>query len=383
MPRIGQFKQPDGDRLSDRVAIALLTRTYPPELVDRAVTESGSSGRRQRLLPPRLVVYFVLAMCLFVDKGYQEVARMLTQGLSWAGLGAEPSQVPTAAAISRARVKLGAAPLKALFEQAVKSSGVELTTDESYGRRRLLMVDDMTFDVPDSEENVMCFGHSTARAVGPSELPQVRVMALVEYATRAIVHAAAGPPANVADSTPADDLFTALRPTDLLVADHALVHTAQWAAAVARGADLLCPVGPEIALPIGRELPDGSHLSDLADAYGNHITAGHSRVRVISYTGGRSARLERHRLITSIVDHETAPAAELAALYSDRCEAESPLRDLKTRQMGRIETLRSRTPECVEQEIWGHLLVHHAIGPLLPTAPGSRTSDEWHGRLFR
>ena len=84
MPRPGQVKPETDERLSDRIAVGLLTRTFPPELVDRVVAESGRSGQRTRLLPPRVVVYFVLAMCLFSGQGYEEVARLLTQGLTWA-----------------------------------------------------------------------------------------------------------------------------------------------------------------------------------------------------------------------------------------------------------------------------------------------------------
>lgn len=118
MPRPGQVKPETDERLSDRIAIGLLTRTFPPELVDRIVEESGRSGQRHRLLPPRVVVYFVLAMCLFSGKGYEEVVRLLTEGLAWARRWSGSWQVPTTAAISRARVKLGPEPLKALFEQS-------------------------------------------------------------------------------------------------------------------------------------------------------------------------------------------------------------------------------------------------------------------------
>src|SRR4051794_41513044 len=82
-----------GERLSDRIAIGLLTSTFPPELVDRVVAEAGRTQQRSRLLPARVVVYFVLAMCLFFGQGYEEVARLLSEGLgggrrSWRGAAA-------------------------------------------------------------------------------------------------------------------------------------------------------------------------------------------------------------------------------------------------------------------------------------------------------
>jgi hypothetical protein len=83
MPRPGQTKPDTDARLSDRIAIGLLTRTFPPGLVDQVITQTGRTGQRNRLLPPRVVVYFVLAMCLFTGQGYEEVARLLTEG--WPG----------------------------------------------------------------------------------------------------------------------------------------------------------------------------------------------------------------------------------------------------------------------------------------------------------
>ena len=80
MARAGQVKA-TGDRLTDRVAIGVLTRSFPSSLVDSVLEQTGRVEQRSRLLPSRLVVYFVLAMCLFAGQGYEEVARLLTDGL--------------------------------------------------------------------------------------------------------------------------------------------------------------------------------------------------------------------------------------------------------------------------------------------------------------
>ncbi|WP_432068882.1 transposase domain-containing protein [Streptomyces sp. C10-9-1] len=141
MPRPGQVKPETDERLSDRIAVGLLTRTFPPELVDRVIAESGRSGQRTRLLPPRVMVYFVLAMCLFSGQGYEEVARLLTQGLTWAKRWSGAWQVPTTAAISRARVKLGPEPLEALFAEVARPLATEETRGARYGRWRLVAVD--------------------------------------------------------------------------------------------------------------------------------------------------------------------------------------------------------------------------------------------------
>jgi hypothetical protein len=90
MGRARQVKSPAGERLSDRIAIGVLTRVFPPGLVDEVIEQTGRGEQRTRLLPTRVVVYFVLAMCLFFGQGYEEVARLLGEGLE-PGARAAPS----------------------------------------------------------------------------------------------------------------------------------------------------------------------------------------------------------------------------------------------------------------------------------------------------
>ncbi|MDH6130609.1 IS4 family transposase [Kitasatospora sp. GP82] len=369
MPRPGQVKPSTDERLSDRIAIGLLTRTFPPELVDRIVEECGRTGQRQRLLPPRVVVYFVLAMCLFSGQGYEEVARLLTEGLAWARRWSGSWQVPTTAAISRARLKLGPEVLKALFEQTAGPVATEATAGAWYGRWRLMAIDGTTFDVPDSEENDARFGRPKTHRGERSAFPQVRVVALAECGTHAITHATLGPFAT-AESVLARELFDVLGPDDLLMADRGFAGLEQWRAAAAGGADLLWRIKSNAVLPVRQELPDGSYLSDIAAA-GDRKRADAAVVRVIEYTlddPGRPQHTAPYRLITTILDHESAPAMELAARYNERWEIETALDELKTHQRGPAQVLRSRSPEGVEQEVWGHLLVHHAIRSLMHTA---------------
>ncbi|MEV7395477.1 MULTISPECIES: IS4 family transposase [unclassified Streptomyces] len=377
MPRPGQVKPESDERLSDRIAIGLLTRTFPPELVDRIVAESGKTGQRQRLLPPRVVVYFVLAMCLFSGQGYEEVARLLTEGLAWARRWSGSWQVPTTAAISRARVRLGPQPLKALFEHVAGPVATETTPGAWYRSWRLMAVDGTTFDVPDSDENGARFGRAKTHRGERSAFPQVRVVALAECGTHAITHATLGP-FTTAESVLAHELFPALGPGDLLMADRGFAGLAQWRAALAGGADLLWRIKSTAVLPVRRELPDGSYLSDIVAAKDHRKRIDPSVVRVIEYTlddPGRPVQSAPYRLITTILDHEAAPATELAALYNQRWEIETALDELKTHQRGPAEVLRSRSPDGVEQEVWAHLLVHHAIRQLMHIAAGDVDTD--------
>ncbi|MEY9937600.1 IS4 family transposase [Streptacidiphilus sp. MAP5-3] len=377
MPRPGQVKPETDERLSDRIAIGLLTRTFPPDVVDRIVESCGKSGKRNRLLPPRVVVYFVLAMCLFSGQGYEEVARLLTEGLAWARRWSGSWQVPTTAAISRARVKLGPEPLKALFEQTAKPMANESTAGAWYGRWRLMAVDGTTFDVPDSEENDARFGRPKTHRGERTAFPQVRVVALAECGTHAITRAALGP-FITAESVLARELFDAVGPGDLLMADRGFAGLDQWRAASAGGADLLWRIKATAVLPVREELPDGSYLSDIVAARDHRKRTDPTVVRVIEYTlddPGRPQYPAPYRLITTILDHEEAPASELAALYQERWEIETTLDELKTHQRGPATVLRSRSPDGVEQEVWAHLLVHHAIRQLMHTAAQDLGSD--------
>src|SRR4029453_9036019 len=109
MPRGGQTRPPVVPRLPDRIAIGVLTRTFPPELVDRVIAKTGKAEQRQRLLPARVVVYYTLAMCLFAQVGYEEVMRLLVEGLAWARRWRGSWQGPDKSSIARARARLGPA----------------------------------------------------------------------------------------------------------------------------------------------------------------------------------------------------------------------------------------------------------------------------------
>jgi hypothetical protein len=118
VPRSGWVKPQTDQRLSDHISLGVLTRVFPPELVDRVVAESGRAEVRHRLLPARVVVYYVLALALFSSAPYEEVMRNLVEGLSWSSGWRRAWRVPTKAALFKARSRLGAEPLRALFAAA-------------------------------------------------------------------------------------------------------------------------------------------------------------------------------------------------------------------------------------------------------------------------
>nr|WP_095875352.1 IS4 family transposase [Streptomyces sp. TLI_235] len=366
VPRPGQVKSPVADRLSDRIALGVLTRAFPPELVDEVVAECGRVEQRHRLLPARVVVYFVLAMCLFFGQGYEEVARLLVQGLEHEGRWAKAWRVPTTAAIGRARLRLGPEPLRALFARVCRPVAVARTQGAWYRNWRLVAVDGTVFDLPDTAANAEFFGRpGTSRGQGRSAYPQARVAALAECGTHTLFAAEIGP-LSVHETVLAERLFPALTEGMLLLADRGFCGLDLWRAAKAGGADLLWRVRSVAVLPVVETLEDGSYLSEIVAARDHYRREDPERVRVVEYTLGGDGTV--YRLITSILDPLEAPAAELAALYAERWEIENTLDEIKTHQGGPHLVLRSQHPRGVEQEMFAFLLVHHALRDLMHQA---------------
>ncbi|MFI1868899.1 IS4 family transposase [Streptomyces jumonjinensis] len=375
MPRPGQVKSSSGDRLSDRIALGVLTRVFPPELVDEVIEQCGRVEQRRRLLPARVVVYFVLAMCLFSGQGYEEVARLLTQGLERARQWEGSWRVPCTAAIGRARLRLGPEPLRELFARVCRPVAAGETAGAWYRGLRLVAVDGTTFDLPDTEANAGFFGRpGSGRGQGRGAWPQARVAVLAECGTHAVFAAATSPLATSEQSL-VPRLLPALEPGMLLLADRGVTGFELWRNASATGADLLWRVRRNVVLPVLTPLGDGSCLSEIVARDDRCRRACPIRVRVIEYTLADGPDATVYRLITTLLDPKAAPAAELAALYAQRWEIETTLDEIKTHQGGPGLVLRSRHPAGVEQEIHGILLVHHALRDLMHHAARDEGCD--------
>jgi hypothetical protein len=371
MPRAGQVKPPVVERLSDRIAIGVLTSTYPPGLVDQVIAETGRREARQRLLPARVVVWLVLAMALYSGQAYEEVARLLAGGLGWARRFRQWWRVPSTPAIAKARARLGPEPLAVLFQRAAGPLATEQTRGAWYRGLRVLSLDGTTLDVPDTPANVAAFGRPPSSRGEQAAFPQVRVVAVAECGTHAIIDAALGPLAS-GELTLAPKVFGRLGEGVLVLADRGFVSFELWRQALGTGAVLVWRTRANAVLPMVQPLADGSYLSQIVAASDHRHRRDPIIVRVVEYTlgkdRGRPAKPAPYRLLTSILDPTQAPAAELAALYHQRWEFETALDELKTHQRGPGVVLRSKSPDMVAQEVWGMLLVHHAIRRLMHQA---------------
>jgi hypothetical protein len=227
---------PAGVRLSDHISLGVIARAFPPDQVRRVLSETGRASERERDLPAQVMVYYAIALALYMGSSTREVLGCLLEGLRWLW-GAEAVKVAGRSGISQARTRLGAAPLHRVYEQGVRPIATHATKGAWYRPWRLVSLDGSCLDVADTPENRASFG-SPGASRGESAFPQLRFVALVENGTHVLVGARLGRYAD-GEPTRAHDVLTALRPGMLCLADRQFFGYALWQAAAATGADLL------------------------------------------------------------------------------------------------------------------------------------------------
>jgi Insertion element 4 transposase N-terminal/Transposase DDE domain len=374
--------------LTDVIGIGTLTRLVPRELVDEVVSSAGRKEIRRNKLPARVMVYFVMAMALFYGDSYEEVMRKLADGLDYVGTWRREWEMPSPGGLCHARQRLGAEVMREIYERVAVPCAMRSTKGAWLAGRRLMAVDGFGVEAPDSEENASYFGYAGKK--GRSAFPFVRMAALVECGTHAVVAA------EIAKDGEGEETLTrrilsggAAGPDMIIMADSGLYSYANFRMAVDSGADALFRVGANLDLPALEWFPDGSYLSYIADSpekSRNNYRLRHGLVKLTDLPGiyvraldyevtDRGDGEEIITLVTNVTDPEDIPAVELAAAYHERWEAELVFDELKTHQRGAATILRSRKPEMVEQEIWGLLLTHYGIRHLMREAADQADLD--------
>ena len=369
---------PAGIRLSDHISLGVIAKTFPLDRVRQILADTGKASERERDLPAQVMVYYVIALALYMSASTREVLRCLLEGLRWLW-GVEAVRVAGKSGISQARTRLGEAPLRQLHDQLVRPVATRATRGAWYRQWRLVSLDGSCFDVADTAENRATFGRPGASR-GESAFPQLRFVALVENGTHVLFGARPGR-YEEGETTLARPVLAALQPGMLCLADRQFFGYALWQVATATGVDLLWRVKHNLRLARETRLADGSYLTTI---YGSEKDRRHKargvRVRVIEYRlEGVVGAEPLYRLVTTILDPAAAAAAELAALYHERWEIEGALAELKTHLRGARVVLRSKTPELVRQEFWGLLLAHFAVRGLMHEA--ALRADEDPDRL--
>ncbi len=359
---------PKGTRITDYISLGVLTTTFPLSQVRAVLAAQKKTSRRQRDLPAHVVVYYVIALALFMQVSYREVLRCLLEGLAWLLGPGEEVKITGKSGISQARTRLGWAVLQQLYDEGVKPVAVKSTRGAWYRHRRLVSLDGSTLDVADEKENAQAFGRPGASR-GASAYPQIRFVALVENGTH-VLFASRLAGYETGEITLAAEVVAALQKGMLCLADRNFFGFRLWNQARVGGADLLWRIKKNLRLSVEKRLPDGSYLSRIypSERDRRHQTNG-IVVRVIDYRlQGVSEAEPLYRLVTTLLDPSQAPAEELAALYHERWEIEGALDELKTHLRGAKIVLRSKTPDLVRQEFYGLLLAHFAIRGLMHEA---------------
>jgi hypothetical protein len=356
-------------RVADAIALGMLAKRLPVSQVRDVLREQGRESQRQRQLPAHVVVYYVITLALYMEVSAREVLRYLQEGAKWLLGPAASIKVTGKSGISAARTRLGWEPMKALHDQVVRPMAVRETKGAWYRSWRLATLDGSTLAVRDTQANREAFGKPGASR-GQSGFPQLRFVSVVENGTHALFGTALGA-YRQGEVTLAEQVVPNLAGGMLCLADRNFFSFGLWNQARAKGADLLWRVKKNLVLPCERRLPDGSYLSTIyATPKDRRHQRNGVRVRVIEYELQGVAEAEPiYRLITTVLDHEAAPASEFAALYPERWEIETALDELKTHLRGGAGiVLRSKTPDLVRQEFWGFLLAHFAVRGLMHEA---------------
>jgi hypothetical protein len=363
MPRSNMIFQPT--QAPNGVNLGLLQQVFPLEHVQAAVQEANKSSTRVRCLPASLVVFLVMAFSLRSEYNTAECLAALLEPFRflWGPKGLKPAKAP---AICRARARLGAEPLRLLFNQRVAPI---CEPDQGHGfwrGWRLIAVDGSTLEVPDSTSNREAFGiHCNQHA--EAGYPQLKWVALNECGSR-VIWAVNHGGTHVSEASLFEPLIARLLPGMLLLADRGFFRFDHWKQCVKQGCALIWRVKSSLILTPEKVLSDGTYLAYVSPSNklckSERATKGERiLVRVIEYypvfEDGSSG--EVIRLITTLLDPEEAPADEIAGLYPCRWGIETGFDEFKTHMKGAGRLLRSQSKEMVEQEWYGMLLAYFAI----------------------
>jgi hypothetical protein len=370
---------PAGSRITDYISLGVVAKFFPLDQIHEVLKETKRASIRERDLPAHVVVYYVMALALYMQSSYREVLRCLVEGLQWLLEPSARGRVTGHSGISQARTRLGWKPLRQLHDAVVKPIAVGETKGAWYRGLRLISLDGSTLDVADEKGNDEAFGRPAASR-GESAYPQIRFVSLAEIGTHVLfgTRMAGYSTSEIALSK---EVLPGLGKGMLCLADRNFFGFKLWQSAVATGADLLWRVKKNMRLDCETRLPEGSYLSRIypSERDWRKKTNG-VVVRVIDYRLEGVADAEPlYRLVTTVLDHQQAPATELAALYHERWDIETAFDELKTHLRGARIVLRSKTPDLVRQEFYGLLMTHFAVRGLMHEA--ALKADEDPDRL--
>jgi hypothetical protein len=327
------------------------------------LARTGRRQRRKGRLLASSVAWLVISMSLFATHSIPMVWRALHPCLT--------TPEPDDSTFTKARYRLGVAPLRELFQEIALSFAPAGTPGVFYRSLRLMGIDGTVFDIPDTPANERIFGRGGNQR-SPNAFPQVRVLALCELGTHAICDFALRP-VNHGEQAMVPTLTRSLQAGMLLLWDRNFFGFDLIKSVLDRGSHLLARVKTsQLIFQRVRDLPDGSYLTKIYPTPYDRIKDRNGRiVRLIEYTHNdptRQGRGETHRLLTDLVDPADLPALEAPLVYHERWDHELVFDEIKTHLNGRPVHLRSKTPRCVVQELYGLFLAHRIIRQVMSDA---------------
>ena len=356
-------------KFSSALTVEALSRAIPPDAITRVLAEEAANHQRERKLSMPLVVWLVIVLHLYTTLSIGAVLTKLVRGLRF--IWPDPTiRLPKDSAISYRRSQLGARPLVALFHHLCQPIATEQTRGAFLFGLRLMALDGVVEDVPDTEANARAFGRHTATR-GNGAFPQLQGVYLAECGTHVIVDCGFWP-CRTSERVGGFRMLRSLRRDMLVMWDRGFHDFDMIVAARRRGAHVLSRLPSGVKPHRIRILADGSYLAYLYPSeYGRRKRGERVLVRVITYTISDPVLPgygQSYRVITTLLNPRHAPAHDLACAYHERWEIEIVIDELDTHQRLASRTLRSLTPVGVIQELYGLLLAHYAVRLLMHEA---------------
>ena len=244
------LRLPDNRRVIDAISIGVLTKTYPVSRIKAVLQATDTESIRERALPAHVMVYYVLALTLWMHTNYEGVLGWLVEGLQW--------KTPRKSAITQARQRLGWEPLQRLYEEVVQPVARPETLGAWYRGRRVVSLDGSTLEIADTEGNEKAFGRPGASR-GAAAYPLLRFVGLVENGSHVLFGAQLGG-YKTGETRLAAEAVKWLQKDMLCLADREFLSYKLWNEARGRSA-LLWRGKKHLRLPCYRRLSDGSYLS--------------------------------------------------------------------------------------------------------------------------
>ena len=364
----------------------LLEELIGGDAIDRALAEAPGSHRYDSALNARMTLVCVLVGCLFPGEGYD---RVLARAFGLPGLRIRPGKVPTAAALSQARERLGELAVRRLFEIGAEVSDAELGLAAPWHGLEVTAIDGTTMELDRNDVLACEFGSSSEAG-----RPLLRIVGHVRVASRRWIAAEAGT-YHQGENELADGLLGSFRSGMVSLADRGFPSMERYLAAAGTGADLVWRwKNDPKSLPARtlEVLPDGSELVVMRESAGmlsrrRRESRNRAALRlpdtiarlvtfsIVTRTASGRSKTTRIRVLTTLLDHEEFPAREIAELYAQRWQIEIAFLHLKATVRGTRRELRGQSPALARQEAFGLLLIHNMAATAVARAAVQAGTD--------